>query len=124
MKRIIDRCILMSIVDKQLEAFNKQDLTTFLTCYADDIQVFHLESNNMITSGITQLEDVMKKSFSSNKTSHTAVVSRMYQNNLIINQEKITGHVEGKTITTISIYELKNDKISKVWFGGRQEEKV
>ena len=109
----------MHIIDKQLEAYNKRDLKSFINCYSDDIQVFMLESNKLLTQGKEQLIKTMEDSFNNKPDSRTMVGSRIYQNNLVVDLEKIKGYIEGKTITTIAIYEIKDDLIAKTWFGGR-----
>ena len=112
----------MNPVDQQLDAYNNRDLAAFLACYSDDIQVFMLESGQQLTDGKAQLTQTMKTSFESNPNAQTLLVTRINQGNLIIDLEKITGYTEGKTITTIAIYEVQDDKITKLWFGGRSME--
>ena len=108
------------IVDKQLHAYNTRDIETFLDCYSDDIQVIMLESNDLLTNGKGQLKKTMQESFKSNSNSITEILSRIYQKNLVIDQEKLTGHIEGKIVTTIAIYQVIDNKITKLWFGGRK----
>ena len=109
----------MDISDKQLDAYNKKNLQAFMNCYSNDVKVFMLQSGQMITDGKDQLHSIMKDSFEKDKASKTTVMSKLVQGNLIINQEEITGHEQGKIIRTISIYEVNNDLIQKLWFGGR-----
>ncbi|MHA2296794.1 MAG: nuclear transport factor 2 family protein [Candidatus Hodarchaeales archaeon] len=109
----------MNPVDKQLDAFNKKDLAVFLDCYSDDVQAFMLESNQLISQGKDQLKKSMQESFNAKPEAKTSVLSRINQNNLVIDLEKIIGYVEGKVVTSIAIYEVINSKIAKIWFGGR-----
>ncbi|MHA2363206.1 MAG: nuclear transport factor 2 family protein [Candidatus Hodarchaeales archaeon] len=109
----------MNPVDKQLRFYNERNLEAFVECYSDDIEVFMLESNDIITKGKEQLRKSMKDSFESKPDAKTLVISRSYQNNLIIDLEKITGYVEGKVITVVAIYQVLDNKITKLWFGGR-----
>jgi len=114
----------MNIVDKQIEAYNKRDLEAFLDCYAENIEVLMFESNQMLTKGKEQLRQTMSESFASKTDSKTIVISRISHNKLIIEIEEITGHIEGQVITSVSIYEITENKISKLWFGGRSVEPV
>lgn len=114
----------MTIVDDQLEAYNNQDISKFLNCYTDDIQVFMLEQGNMITEGKEQLGNIMTGAFKAAPNSKTTVISTIEQNNLIVNHERIVGHEEGKAIFTMSIYQITDNKISKLWFGGRSVEEL
>ncbi|MHA2092129.1 MAG: nuclear transport factor 2 family protein [Candidatus Kariarchaeaceae archaeon] len=106
----------------QIEAYNSQDLESFLDCYTDDIKVYMLESNQLLTDGIQQLSETMKTAFVSNPESNSNILSTLTQGNLIVQKEEITGHIENKMIKTISIYEITDNKISKIWFGGRTVE--
>ena len=112
------------IVEKQIEAYNKKDLEEFLACYAEETQAFMLESNQQLTNGKEQLRQIMSKSFLDAPESNSSVLNSLTQGNLVINKEKITGHTKNDMIiTTLSIYEVINNQITKVWFGGRQVEK-
>ena len=78
-----------------------------------------LQTGQMITDGKEQLHNIMKESFEKDKNSKTTVLSKIVQGNLIINQEEIIGHMKDKIVRTISIYEIENGFIQKLWFGGR-----
>jgi hypothetical protein len=107
---------------RQIEAYNSQDLDTFLNCYTDDIKVYMLQNNQILTDGKQQLSETMKTAFESNPHSKSIVLETLTQGNLVVQKEEITGHIENKTIKSISIYEITDDKISKLWFGGRTVE--
>ncbi|MHA1989474.1 MAG: nuclear transport factor 2 family protein [Candidatus Hodarchaeales archaeon] len=109
----------MNQVDKQLDAFDKKDLKTFLECYSEDIQAYMLEANELITDGKDQLKISMEESFKSKPKAKTIVVERITQNNLVIDLEEISGYIEGKIVKSVAIYEIKDEKITKIWFGGR-----
>jgi hypothetical protein len=109
----------MNPVDKQLEAFNSKDIDAFLECYSDGIQAYMLESNELINNDKDQLKKTMNESFKTKPKAKTTVIERITQNNLIIDLEKIDDYVEGKTIKSIAIYEVKDGAITKIWFGGR-----
>ncbi|OLS20716.1 MAG: hypothetical protein HeimC2_36170 [Candidatus Heimdallarchaeota archaeon LC_2] len=114
----------MDLIDRQIEAYNKQDIEEFIDCYSDNIEVYMLESNKKLTDGKEQLKKVMKASFVSKPKAKTLVESRLTQNNLVIDVEAVSGHEDGKLIRSIAIYEITDDKISKLWFGGRTVEDV
>lgn len=109
----------MNLVDKQLDSFDNKDLEAFLECYSDDIQAFMLESNQLLTEGKDQLRKTMEESFKTKPKSKTTVIERITQNNLIIDLEEVTGYVEGKIVKSIAIYEIDDNLIKKIWFGGR-----
>jgi hypothetical protein len=110
----------MNIVEKQLEAYNNQNLTEFLSYYDDNIKVSMLQSNQVLANDVAELKEIMESAFGKHATSYSQTIKTITQGNLVINQEKITGHEPGKIITTISIYEINDaNKITRLWFGGR-----
>ena len=72
----------MTIVDEQIEAYNKQDIEKFLNCYTDTLEVYMLEKDVKLTDGKDQLRTVMTAAFKANPESRTTVISRMNQSNL------------------------------------------
>ena len=78
-----------------------------------------LQNDQKLTTSKTELATTMKSAFDSNPESNTQLVTRIEQGNLIVDQEKITGHSGISEMTSISIYEISDNKISKLWFGGR-----
>ena len=115
---------IMSIVDDQLEAYNDRDIVKFLSCYTENVEVYMLEQGKMITDGKDQLHEVMSAAFKATPNAKTTLISRITQNNLVVDHEKITGHEPGKAILTVAIYEIVDNKIAKVWFGGRSKEEI
>ena len=78
-----------------------------------------LHNNQLLTDGIDKLSEVMEKSFEDNPNAKSTIISSINQGNLIIQKEEIKNHISDKIIRTISIYEITDNKISKLWFGGR-----
>ena len=109
----------MDVAKLQIEAYNSQDLESFLACYTDNVQVYMLHNNQLLTDGIEKLSEVMVKSFMENPDARSTIISTIKQGNLIIQREEIKNHISDKIIRTISIYEVTENKISKLWFGGR-----
>ncbi|OLS26779.1 MAG: hypothetical protein HeimC3_06710 [Candidatus Heimdallarchaeota archaeon LC_3] len=113
---------ILNVVDKQLEAYNERNIKDFVGCYSNDKKAYLLESNKLISDGKKQLEKSMKESFNSNANAKTKLMARITQNNLIIDHEEITNYSGGKTVKTVAVYEVINDLITKIWFGGRTVE--
>lgn len=109
----------MNIVDSQIQAYNNKDIEKFLRCYSDEITVYMLDSNQMLTDGKDQLAETMKKAFTTDPNSKTEIHSQIHQGDLIINHEWISDHTPGKMVKSVSIYQVKAEKIVKLWFGGR-----
>ncbi len=102
-----------AIVNKQLEAYNKRDIDAFVETYTNNVKLYTFP-NNLITEG----HDAIRKQYASmfNKTSdlNAQIVNRMVLGNKIIDKEMVTAN--GNIFYAIAIYEVKNEKISKVTF--------
>ncbi len=109
----------MEVIKRHLDAYNSQDLESFLDCYTDEIQVYMLHNNQIITEGKDKLAEIMSKSFEENPNARSSIISTIMQGNLVIQKEETNDHIPDKIIRSISIYEITNNKISKLWFGGR-----
>ena len=86
---------------------------------------FHSRNNNhrsgpmLIVHPTVELAKKFSKQRLEDLITETEVIERISQNNLIIELEKTTNYVEGKLVKSIAIYELNDNRISKIWFGGR-----
>ena len=107
------------IVDIQIKAFNDKNLSTFLNCYSDEIVVSMLETGDILTSGKEELRKAMQASFETKPKATTVVMERILQKDLVINLEKILHYLENKIVKVVSVYEVKEDKITRLWFSNR-----
>jgi len=103
------------LVDKQLDAFNRHDLETFLATFAPDATLFD-QPNQVRQSGIGEIRQTYGLAFASNPALRAMVSARMTQANVVVDQETVTGFADGKTVTAVVIYEVADDKITRVWF--------
>ncbi len=112
----------MNIAELQIQAYNKRDLEIFLDFYSEDFKAYMLESGQKITDGREQLAQIMTDSFGKFKDARSKVLESVVQGDLIVQKEENHGHIPGKVVTSLTIYEVKDDKIRIMWFGGRTVE--
>ena len=103
-----------SLVNQQLVAYNARDIDAFLSPYSDDVELYAFP-DKLIGKG----KDLMRKQYSEmfkNITNlHCEIKNRTILGNTIIDHEVVTGFGPQK-LEAIAIYEVKNDKIIKVYF--------
>lgn len=104
----------LALVQRQLNAYNLRNIDAFLEPYADDVELYDFPAK-LVGKGKDNMRKDYDKMFNSLPGLHCEIKDRIIQGNLIIDKEKIT--VEGKNILEgTAIYQIENNKISKVYF--------
>lgn len=106
----------LDLIDHQLKAYNNKDIQSFLECWENDAKMF-LHPNTLIANGIEQIKERHLIRFQEPDL-YAKLISRNYYDGKIVDREVVTRNLpEGKaTIEVLAIYEIENEKISKVWF--------
>ncbi|OCA90452.1 steroid delta-isomerase [Bacillus sp. FJAT-27225] len=104
------------LAQKQLDAYNKQDLDAFVAVYSKDVVVRDFPSNQISLSGIEDFKERYAKLFEGNPNQHAELKSRTVKGNIVIDHEFVTGRANGENVEAIAIYEVNEEEILKVWF--------
>ncbi len=99
----------------QLEYYNGHDLNGFCSMFDPKVEVFTLNSNNPIISGIKQFRESYTNPLEVLRV-NAELINRIVIDNKVIDHEIVTGYEEGKSIKAVATYEIENDLIRKVWF--------
>lgn len=102
-----------SIVQRQMEAYNRRDADAFCRFMAPDIVTRLYETGEILSSGIEQTRELYRKRFAENPNLHMTVQARMVNDNVVVDREIITGFDGGITIEAIVIHELRYDGL--IW---------
>lgn len=105
-----------ALAQKQLDAYNSQNIEEFVSVYSDDVVVMDFPSNKVTLSGKEEFTKRYATLFENNPNQHAALLSRMEKGNVVIDHEHVTGRANGQEVEAIAIYEVQDSKISKVWF--------
>jgi len=102
------------LVQRQLEAYNAQNLSAFVATYSDSIEIYRFP-NRLNLKGKANLEKSYGELFKKYPQNYATILGRIVQGNTVIDQEKVSGRGDSETRTT-AIYEVQNGLIRRVWF--------
>lgn len=104
------------LAQRQLDAYNNQEIEAFLDVYSDDVEVRKFPSNELTYKGIELMRARYSALFEQNPNQHAALLSRIVKGNVVIDHEHVTGRASGEETEAVAMYEVENNKIIKVWF--------
>jgi hypothetical protein len=104
------------LAQKQLDAYNEQDIESFLECYSEDVTVMEFPSNKVIYQGLGEMRKRYTRMFEENPNNHAELLSRITKGSVAIDHEYVTGRANGKEVYAVAMYEIMETKINKVWF--------
>lgn len=103
------------LAQKQLDAYNRQDMAAFAACYADDVVVADL-NGAVSTSGIAAFRDRYAKMFRENPENRAELVNRVAVGNVVIDHERVFRARSGAPFEALAIMTVANGKIARVDF--------
>jgi uncharacterized protein (TIGR02246 family) len=103
------------LVQRQLDAYNAQDLAAFLECYADDAVLSGLNGDvtQAGTEAIRARHEALFAEFPENKA---RLVNRIDLGTTVIDHEDVSRSPDGDRFQVAAIYTLRNGKIARVDF--------
>ncbi len=104
----------LALVERQLNAYNAGRIDAFLEPYADDVALYDFPGK-LLGKGKDNMRNDYDKLFNNLPDLHCEIQDRIIQGNIIIDKEKITIGRK-KILEGTVIYEVENNKISKVYF--------
>ena len=105
-----------AVVQAQLEAYNARDIDAFIATYADDVKLFELPEK-LLSEGTATMRDRYGKLFKDERL-HATVVNRIVMGDTVVDHERVrlTLPQGPATVEAIAIYEVRDGKITQVWF--------
>ncbi|WP_174727502.1 nuclear transport factor 2 family protein [Mesobacillus harenae] len=102
------------IVQDQIEFYNHGDLEGFASTYADHITVYTFPDNTVTLRGKQELMDRYRETFK--KKMYAEIRNRSVVGNKVIDWEIATNGLTGEKASLMAIYEIEDNRITKVWF--------
>ncbi len=107
-----------TVIDDHVRAFNAMDLSAFLLCFSDEIEIFKLPGGEIIAQGMDSIRAVYAKKFNDSPGLNCVILNIMTQGKYTVLHEKITGYPESPVTYNIALYEVENERIRRVWLIG------
>ncbi len=104
-----------TLAQRQLDAYNRQDLDAHVACFADDIVVADLNAGESL-HGIDAYRDRYAALFGQYPMNKAALVSRMSAGNVVIDHERVTRNPDADPFEVLAIYTLREGLIARVDF--------
>lgn len=112
----------ISLIDKQLDAYNTRDIDAFAATYHDDIEIFTL-AGGLQYQGKATLKAKYGAKFARLKYLHATSLTRIVQGQYLVDHELAESASEDKntidkSIKVIAAYEVQDGFIRRVTFMG------
>jgi uncharacterized protein (TIGR02246 family) len=101
------------IVQRQVDAYNERDLERFLGFYAEDAKIIDYP-DQPFAAGKDAIRDAYRKLFERSPQVNASVLNRIADGRFVIDQERVTGLADGKTLEAVVVYEVKDGRIARV----------
>lgn len=101
-----------SVVQRQLDAYNAQDVDAFVATYAEDAQQFEYPST-LLTLGTAQLRERITMRFREPNL-HARLIRRIVMGDMVIDHEEVTRTFPEGTgkLELVAIYEVRDGRIT------------
>jgi len=104
-----------TLIQRQLDAYNAQDLDAYVVCYAPDVVVAGL--NGPVTeTGREALRARYAKAFATYPENRARLINRIAVGNTVIDHEDVSRGPGKEQFEIIAIYTVKNGLIARVDF--------
>lgn len=102
-----------NLVQRQVNAYNAQDIDQFMNTYADDIKIYDFP-NTLRLEGKEKLRETFDKMFKKVTNLYCKIENRSVLGNKVVDREHV--RFGDKYSDVIAVYEIENGKIAKVTF--------
>jgi hypothetical protein len=107
----------VTVVQAQLEAYNRRDIDSFCALFAEDAQLFELGAPSPMTAGKSALRARYQALFDQSPELLSVVTNRSALGRVVVDLERITGrNGVADPVDFLAIYEVKNGLIYCVHF--------
>ena len=104
----------LSLVQRQLNAYNAGNIAGFLEPYAEDVELY-MFPDKLLSKGKEAMRKDYENMFKTLPDLHCEIKERIIQGNIIIDKESVSGFGKTNLLATV-IYQIENNKIKKVYF--------
>ncbi len=102
------------IVSRQLDAYNRQDVDTFVACFSEDVEIVR-DGSSDVSHGRETMRTNYAAMFAKFPNNRATVTQRMVVGQHAVDEELVEGR-DGPPFRTIAVYTITNGLISHVRF--------
>ena len=103
-----------SVVQRQLDAYNRHELADFVATYADDAELFRAPSRTPALKGKQALGDFYRDHRFNLPNLHAELMHRIVLGDKVIDHERITG-LRADVVDAVAAYVVRDGLIRSVW---------
>lgn len=107
----------VALAQGQLDAYNAQDLDTFMTFYAEDC-VIAGPDGKITNAGAAAVRERYATLFARFPQNQAVLLNRIAAGNTVVDHEDVQRAPDGERFEAIAIYTIAGDKIARVDFAG------
>ncbi|EJL74444.1 amidohydrolase family protein [Chryseobacterium populi] len=104
-----------NLVQQQVNGYNARNIDAFLEPYAEDIELY-IFPNKLLSKGKEAMRKDYSGMFERMPDLHCEITNRIINGNFVIDKESVSGMKKSGKVEATAVYEIKNNKISKVYF--------
>jgi len=105
-----------TVVQRQVEAYNRRDIDAFLSYYARDVKIYRLPGNEPVTVGREGMRPRYTTFFEENPELNCHIMRRTVSGNFVVDHEFVTGVKKRPRLRAVAVYQVKDGLIQNVWF--------
>lgn len=103
------------VVQKQLETYNNRDIVGFMSTIDENVTFHNFADGQLTMKGSRACKTFYSELFEASPKLHSTVLTRTAFGNKVIDHESIIGrNGNDEILELVLIYEVKNEKITKV----------
>lgn len=99
-----------------MKAYNDRDLETFLSYMHPEFTSQLFESQDRLCESLEDARRVYRKRFNENKQLFATTLTRIVNDNVVVESQLIEGFDQGETIHAIAIFELQDNLVRRASF--------
>jgi hypothetical protein len=105
----------VAIVQRQVDAYNRRDLSAFLATYSEGIRLYRMPSSEPALDGKAAFAEFYRTQRFILPALRAEILQRIVIGNKVIDHERISGLAE-QPIEAVAAYEVADGLIDRVWF--------
>jgi hypothetical protein len=105
-----------ALAQRQLDAYNAQDVGAFAACYAVDVRVERLPGGEVVVEGREALRALYGDLFRREPGRRAELLARMTCGRFAVDHERVTSAPGAEPRYAVAIYEVEGELIRRVWF--------